>query len=354
MKVNSHSGRSRSKSAMPVLRANSSTEASVLGGAASNRRTCHQRSKSGSTTQRGGARRIGGSTTLCRNPGTSRVARSSRSGSRSQSGLPLSTTTTTTVERSSGSFSMYQEKASESLMWTGVWFSTAGSTFRCSDATARSARSAGRRCCSPDPRARCRRTPTHSAAPGLGPVSAGRWPASPTRWHGAVAGTADGRWPAPWTRAFGCSRPCLRCSSRDSGTNASDPHERPWPTMVVTVCHPSFARTARGASPAPRREATMSTPSTGPALPFASPPSASVAGRTLADSHHQWRREPQRLAEDPPHIVVLMSRRCRVLGSGVLRRSGPHADHASVWPTGGCGSTGSTPRRSARRPGRRC
>ena len=51
----------------------------------------------------------------------------------------------------------------------------------------------------------------------------------------------------------------------------------------------------------------MSTPSTGPALPFASAPSASVAGRSLADSRHQWRREPSRLAENPPHIVVLMS-----------------------------------------------
>lgn len=117
MKVNSQSGRSRSKAAIPVLRANSSTVPNVLGGAASNRRTCHERSKSGSTTQRGVANRNGGSTTLCRNPGTSLVARSSRSGSRSQSGLPCSTTTTTTVERNSGSFSMYQEKASVSRMY---------------------------------------------------------------------------------------------------------------------------------------------------------------------------------------------------------------------------------------------
>ena len=51
----------------------------------------------------------------------------------------------------------------------------------------------------------------------------------------------------------------------------------------------------------------MSTPSTGPALPFAPAPSASVAGRTLADSTHRWRTEPSRLPENPPHIVILMS-----------------------------------------------
>ena len=86
MNVNSQSGRSRSNPAIPVLRANSRTVASVLGGAASKRRTCHDMSKSGSTTQRGVASRSGGCTTRCRNPGDSRVSRSSRSGSRSQSG----------------------------------------------------------------------------------------------------------------------------------------------------------------------------------------------------------------------------------------------------------------------------
>ncbi len=120
MNVNSHSGRSRSRPAMPVLRANSRTVASVFGGAASNRRTCHDRSKSGSTTQRGVASRSGGNMTRCRNPGDSRVMRSSRSGNRSQSGLPSRSSTHTTVERSSGSFSMYQENASLSRMCTSM------------------------------------------------------------------------------------------------------------------------------------------------------------------------------------------------------------------------------------------
>ena len=101
---------------MPVLRANSSTVASVFGSAASNRRTCHDRSKSGSTTQRGVASRIGGRTTRCRNPGVSRLARSSRSHNRSQSGRESRSITLTTVDRSSGSCSMYQEKASLSRM----------------------------------------------------------------------------------------------------------------------------------------------------------------------------------------------------------------------------------------------
>ena len=47
--------------------------------------------------------------------------------------------------------------------------------------------------------------------------------------------------------------------------------------------------------------------STGPDLPFPKPPSASSAGRTLADSEHQWRKAPRRLAEDAPHIVVFMT-----------------------------------------------
>jgi arylsulfatase len=51
----------------------------------------------------------------------------------------------------------------------------------------------------------------------------------------------------------------------------------------------------------------MSTPSSGPDLPFPHTPSASVAGRTLADSHHQWREDPERLPSDPPNIVIFMS-----------------------------------------------
>ena len=51
----------------------------------------------------------------------------------------------------------------------------------------------------------------------------------------------------------------------------------------------------------------MSTPSSGPSLPFPQTPSASNAGRTLADSQHQWRRDPDRLGEDPPNVVIFMS-----------------------------------------------
>ena len=43
------------------------------------------------------------------------------------------------------------------------------------------------------------------------------------------------------------------------------------------------------------------------ALPFAENPSASVAGRTLKESTHKWRTEPQRLPKDAPNIVILMT-----------------------------------------------
>ncbi|MHC4945100.1 MAG: arylsulfatase [Planctomycetota bacterium] len=42
-------------------------------------------------------------------------------------------------------------------------------------------------------------------------------------------------------------------------------------------------------------------------LPFPEPPSASVAGRTLQESKHQWRAEPQRLPENAPNIVIFMT-----------------------------------------------
>ena len=45
----------------------------------------------------------------------------------------------------------------------------------------------------------------------------------------------------------------------------------------------------------------------GPSLPFPQTPSASVAGRTLAESEHHWRQDPQRLPEDAPNIVIFMS-----------------------------------------------
>jgi len=45
----------------------------------------------------------------------------------------------------------------------------------------------------------------------------------------------------------------------------------------------------------------------GSVLPFPEPPSASVAGKTLAESKHQWREAPRRLPEDAPNIVIFMS-----------------------------------------------
>jgi len=42
-------------------------------------------------------------------------------------------------------------------------------------------------------------------------------------------------------------------------------------------------------------------------LPFPTPPSASVAGRTLQESTHKWRTEPQHLPEDAPNIVIFMT-----------------------------------------------
>jgi arylsulfatase len=41
--------------------------------------------------------------------------------------------------------------------------------------------------------------------------------------------------------------------------------------------------------------------------PFPEPPSASVAGKTLKDSKHQWRKTPNRLPEDAPNIVIFMT-----------------------------------------------
>ena len=51
----------------------------------------------------------------------------------------------------------------------------------------------------------------------------------------------------------------------------------------------------------------MSTSSIGPDLPFAATPSASVVGRTLADSVHQWRQDSSRLSDDAPNVVVFLT-----------------------------------------------
>ena len=45
----------------------------------------------------------------------------------------------------------------------------------------------------------------------------------------------------------------------------------------------------------------------GSILPFPQTPTASIAGRTLAESKHQWRQDPQRLPEDAPNIVIFMT-----------------------------------------------
>ena len=51
----------------------------------------------------------------------------------------------------------------------------------------------------------------------------------------------------------------------------------------------------------------ISTSTSGEVLPFPEPPSASVTGKTLADSKHQWRTTPRRLPDDAPNIVIFMS-----------------------------------------------
>ena len=42
-------------------------------------------------------------------------------------------------------------------------------------------------------------------------------------------------------------------------------------------------------------------------LPFPEPPSASTAGKTLADSKHQWRTAENHLPADAPNIVIFMT-----------------------------------------------
>jgi arylsulfatase len=41
-------------------------------------------------------------------------------------------------------------------------------------------------------------------------------------------------------------------------------------------------------------------------LPFARPESASIAGKTLAESKHQWRKAPARLPADAPNVLIVM------------------------------------------------
>ena len=52
---------------------------------------------------------------------------------------------------------------------------------------------------------------------------------------------------------------------------------------------------------------TTKLPSDGSVLPFPEPTSASVTGKTLAESSHKWRETPRRLPEDAPNIVIFMT-----------------------------------------------
>ena len=51
----------------------------------------------------------------------------------------------------------------------------------------------------------------------------------------------------------------------------------------------------------------MPIPSTGSDLSFPQTPSASIAGRTLAESVHKWRQDPQRLPDGAPNVVISMN-----------------------------------------------
>ena len=59
--------------------------------------------------------------------------------------------------------------------------------------------------------------------------------------------------------------------------------------------------------PATAAESTIENAAPGDVLPFPEPPSASVTGKTLADSEHQWRRPENHLPADAPNIVILMT-----------------------------------------------
>ena len=54
-------------------------------------------------------------------------------------------------------------------------------------------------------------------------------------------------------------------------------------------------------------EVTETTTAAQNVLPFPEPQSASVVGKTLKDSKHQWRQAEKHLPEDAPNIVIFMT-----------------------------------------------
>ena len=96
------------------------------------------------------------------------------------------------------------------------------------------------------------------------------------------------------------------------------------------------------------------TPADGSVLPFPPTPSASVAGPTLQESKHQRRVEKSHLPKDAPNILIVL---LDDVGFGLPDTYGgpihtPTLTHARA--ARASATTPSTPRRSARRPARRC
>ena len=77
------------------------------------------------------------------------------------------------------------------------------------------------------------------------------------------------------------------------------------PLIGILVC-------ACQTTPEPKQETKqeiqeIGTDSVGQSLPFPEPPSASTAGKTLADSKHQSRKTENHLPKDAPNIVIFMT-----------------------------------------------
>jgi arylsulfatase A-like enzyme len=74
---------------------------------------------------------------------------------------------------------------------------------------------------------------------------------------------------------------------------------------AASVVHPGSSVTEPGAAPE-NHHATRGTVASAPSLPFPKTPTASVAGRTLAESTHQWRTQEARLRADAPNVLIIM------------------------------------------------